>query len=236
MIRLIYALRRSRDLPLNEFHEHWRQHHVGAYGLPIPEIRRLVQYAAVENQLQARAEGPEPLDGIASAWADDLPTLSRVTASAMESATEDERKFIDHDRSRAAVCEDHVLAEPYGPAPIVLFECVQRREGSSLAEFSEAWLEHGARIREQYDQGLLSGYIQSHVVADPQGGTDSIDVLGPKIEPWDGFGAAYFQSLVLARRYLDATDGLPSADAACVATDLTVSMLSRRDPIRSLVR
>lgn len=236
MIRLTYCLRRQRDLGLQEFHEHWLQHHVETYGAPLREIRRYVQYTAIETQPALRAGGPEPYDGIVTVWFDDLATLSKVLASAMESAAVDERKFIDHDRSRATVCEDHVIVEPDAPAPIVLFECVRRRDGCSPEEFGTAWLEHGARTREQYDRGLLSGYIQGHVVADPDGGTDSYDVLGLPVERWDGFGAAYFQSAVLARRYLETTGGLPSGDAACLDPDATASMLARRHPRRSLVR
>jgi hypothetical protein len=83
---------------------------------------------------------------------------------------------------------------------------------------------------------MLSGYVQSHVRADAEGGADRFDELADQTEAWDGIGAAYFQSALLARRYLAETGGLPTAGAPFVDHDRTVPLLSRRHPRRDPIR
>jgi EthD domain len=236
VIRLIYCLRRRAGVTLGEFHEHWLEHHVERYGRPLLQIRRYVLYAAVEPQPVLTAHGPDPYDGIATVWMDDLATLRATMDSAMIEAGQDERLFIDHDRSRAALSQDEVIVEPDAPSPIVLFECLTRRPGISPAQFREQWRAHGATARGAYDRGLLQGYIQSHLIGDPQGGVDRFDELGDQAEQFDGIGAAYFQSAVLARHFLEVNGGLPSWDATCVDHARTASMLARRHPRRDPIR
>jgi hypothetical protein len=178
VIRLIYCLHRRAGVSLGEFHQHWLEHHVERYGGPLVQIRRYVLYAAVESQPALTADGPDPYDGIATVWMDDLPTLRATMDGAMVEAGEDERLFIDHDRSRAALSEDHVIVEPDAPSPIVLFECLAQRPGMSRDRFRELWLEHGGQARGAHARGLLQGYIQSYLIDDAKGGVDRFDELG----------------------------------------------------------
>lgn len=233
-MRLLYGLRRWPGATLSEFHEHWLDHHVVRYGLGLTAIRRYVLYAAVDPQ-PPTPSGREPYDGIASVWFDDVATLKRVLDGAMVEAGIDEARFIDHDRSRAVLADDHVVVEPDAPAPVVLAEFLARADGTSSAEFAAAWAERDEAIRAQYSDGLLQGYIRSVVRTDPAGGTDAFDALGDPQESWDGVGMAYFDSVVAARRYLEAA-GHPSTDADFADRTRTVTMLARRhvrrDPIR----
>lgn len=236
MVRLLYCLRRRTGVALDEFHAHWLEHHVEQYGRPIRTIRRYVLYAALETQPADGTRQP-PYDGVATVWFDDAKALIAAMDTAMPEAAIDEQRFIDHDRSRAMLVDDHVIVEPDAPAPIVLFECLRRAADTPPAEFARAWLAHGERARHAYADGLLHGYIQSHAISDPEGGLDRFDALGAPTESWDGIGAAYFQSALLARRYLQANGGLPTGgQARFVDHRSTVSMLARRHPRRDLIR
>lgn len=234
MIRLLYCLRRRPELALPEFHEHWLDHHVERYGRPIREIRRYVLYTAIEPQ--PGAVGASPYDGIASVWFDDLASLRETMEGAMPEAGVDEQRFIDHDRSRAMVAEDRVLVEPDEPAPVVLFECLAAADDGDSAGLSPAWLQIEERVREEHVQGLLQGYVQTTVVSDPEGATAQFDRLGDPSEHWEGIGAAYFDSVVVALRYLEHSGGLPSRTAPAIDHARTVGMLARRHPRRDPIR
>jgi len=233
-VRLLYGLRRWPGATLGEFHEHWLDHHVVRYGLPLTAIRRYVLYAAVDPQPETPS-GRAPYDGVASVWFDDAATLKRILDGAMVEAGIDEARFIDHDRSRAVLADDRVVVEPDAPAPVVLAEFLARPEGASAAEFAAAWAAHGDAVRAQYGDGLLQGYVQSVVRTDPAGGTAAFDALGDPEERWDGVGMAYFDSVVAARRYIAAA-GHPSAGAPFADERRTVTMLARRHPRRDPIR
>ena len=234
MVRLLYCLRRRPELSLEEFHEHWLDHHVESYGRPIRAIRRYVLYAGLDRQPPAPS-GRDPYDGVASVWFDDVAALAATMDGALPAAAVDERRFIDHDRSRAVLAEDVVLVEPEAPAPVVLFECLARAAGVGREEFGREWRERGERVaREAHAAGILQGYVQSHV-RDGGAATRQFDRLGRQSESWDGIGALYFDSALLARSFLAAAGGTVAA-GGWVDQSRTVTMLSRRHPRREPIR
>ena len=110
MIKLTFCLRRKPGLTWEEFSNYWRDVHaplVKQRG-EILNIRRYVQVRTLQSRdtmarMQARNGGsPEPFDGIAELWYDQLGgnsdrSLEEAAASAKagRELLEDERNFID---------------------------------------------------------------------------------------------------------------------------------------------
>ena len=120
MVKLIFCLRRRADISEEEFHRYWRDEHgpLVARHASTLGIRRYVQVHTVSpewNALLAAGRGsPEAFDGVAELWFDDTDALAREAgtqegrAAAAELA-DDEKRFIDHDRSPLFVAEEHVV-------------------------------------------------------------------------------------------------------------------------------
>jgi hypothetical protein len=110
MIKLTYCLRRRDDLTRSEFQQYWLGTHAGlvAERAEELEIRRYVQVHTMDlpglhEAFQKRNDGsPEPFDGVAELWFDDLDSLGRTDEERRKAADEllkDERNFIDLSRS-----------------------------------------------------------------------------------------------------------------------------------------
>jgi uncharacterized protein (TIGR02118 family) len=120
MVKLIFCLRRRADISEAEFHRYWRDEHgpLVARHASALGIRRYVQLHTVfpeVNALLAASRGsPEAFDGVAELWFDDADALARRAgtdegrAAAAELA-DDEKRFIDHDRSPLFVAEEHAV-------------------------------------------------------------------------------------------------------------------------------
>jgi uncharacterized protein (TIGR02118 family) len=120
MIKIVFCLRRRADLSREEFQGYWRtnhaplvQSHADALG-----IRRYVQVHSIDDKISAAISGarhsPEPFDGVAELWLDSLDALiaagstdaGRTAAAAL---LEDERRFIDLERSPLFLAEENVV-------------------------------------------------------------------------------------------------------------------------------
>jgi uncharacterized protein (TIGR02118 family) len=111
MIKLTFCLRRRPDLSWEEFSRYWREVHAPlvAERAEVLRIRRYVQVRTVQEPAlheayRARNGGsPEPFDGIAELWFDDLESMRSTRDEAASVAArellEDERNFIDLPRS-----------------------------------------------------------------------------------------------------------------------------------------
>jgi uncharacterized protein (TIGR02118 family) len=106
MIKLTYCLRRKPGMTWDEFSKYWRDVHAPLVRerAEVLGIRRYVQVRTVQDaethrRFQARNDGsPEPFDGIAELWYDELaPAGGRGEAArtAARELLEDERNFID---------------------------------------------------------------------------------------------------------------------------------------------
>jgi len=120
MIKLSFALRRLPSLTREEFQAYWLEHHAPLVRelAPLLGIRRYVQLHTAESPLndtlRAGRGGPEPFDGVAELWFDSVEAIERSTASAegreaAMSLLEDERRFIDLERSPLWVGEEHEI-------------------------------------------------------------------------------------------------------------------------------
>jgi uncharacterized protein (TIGR02118 family) len=102
MVKAIYLIRRKPGMSPEDFHRYWREVH-GAIAARIPGLRRYVQCHAM-----ATAGDSEPAyDGAAEVWFDDLEALRRAVASPeYAAAREDERRFIDLERTALILTEE----------------------------------------------------------------------------------------------------------------------------------
>ena len=201
MVKLIYCLRRLPHLSLEEFQQHWLEHH-SQFGKQIKTLRRYVQCHALANDpirealKQAGASAVETYDGLAISWFDSLEALqAELTKNPIVAAAlEDEKYFIDHSRSTAMIVDERVVVEPVGPGNIVLVECLRRRSDIDRQLFSERWSHHQKIGHKAHELGLLMGYIQNHTLI---GDGARVPGLGNNDEPWDGVVTAFFHSIAM---------------------------------------
>lgn len=123
MIKLVYCVRRLPHLSREEFQRYWREKHgplVRSHA-EVLQIRRYVQVHTLESPIndalrESRAT-LEPYDGVAELWWDSPEEMAAGTASpegqkAAQDLLEDERRFIDLERSALWIGEEHVVVEP----------------------------------------------------------------------------------------------------------------------------
>ena len=121
MVKLVFCLRRRADMPAAEFHRYWREEHgplVARHAAALG-IRRYVQLHTLDHPFNAalaasRDVREEPYDGLAELWWDDADALAAGASTdagrrAGLALLEDERRFIDHARSRIFIGEEQVF-------------------------------------------------------------------------------------------------------------------------------
>ena len=121
MIKLVFSLRRRPDLTRDEFQAYWRDRHAPLVSrhADVLRIRRYVQTHARTSDVgaaQSAARGSEldVYDGQAELWWDSLDDIrAAVSAPAGQQAAlellEDERRFIDLERSPLWIGEEHLV-------------------------------------------------------------------------------------------------------------------------------
>jgi hypothetical protein len=117
-VKLVFCVRRRADVEPEEFHRYWLEEHavlVRSVG-ELLRIRRYVQshtvHGALTDALTASRGSAEPYDGIAELWfdVDDLQReLTEQTLAANVLLLEDERRFIDLERSSLFVSVEHEI-------------------------------------------------------------------------------------------------------------------------------
>ncbi len=122
MMKLVYCLRRLPHLSREEFQRYWRQTHgplVRGHASTL-RIRRYVQVHTLEsptNDALRRSRGTlEPYDGVAELWYESAEDLAAAAASpegrrAGAELLEDERRFIDMERSALWMAQEHPIVE-----------------------------------------------------------------------------------------------------------------------------
>lgn len=124
MIKLTFCLRRRPDLSPEEFRRYWREEHgpLVRDRAPLLGVRRYQQVHTLDEAdlhaaLRRRNGGaPEPFDGIAEVWVDDVETFRRgsgtpESAQAARDLLEDEARFIDLPNSPMWLGEEIVFYE-----------------------------------------------------------------------------------------------------------------------------
>ncbi len=121
MILITFLLRRRADVALDEFHRYWREEHgplVASHAATLG-LRRYVQLHSVDAAL---AEGlrrsrdcfPSDFDGVALVAVDSIDALATAASTpegvaAGVALLEDERRFIDLERSVIWLTDEHVV-------------------------------------------------------------------------------------------------------------------------------
>lgn len=117
MVHLVFGLRRKSSMTQEEFLTYWREFHGPLIQriAPILRIRRYDQGYPVGSDiagvLASVRNAPEPFDGICSLWFDSLDDIRDSTSTkegraAARELQEDERRFIDLERSPIWLYED----------------------------------------------------------------------------------------------------------------------------------
>lgn len=120
MIKLIFCLRRRRELSREEFQQYWYTTHAPLVKERAAKLgaRRYVQlhtsHDDLNEVLRLGRGGPEPYDGVAELWFDDRAALESAfsTADAREAGAAllaDERNFIDLSRSPIWLAEERTV-------------------------------------------------------------------------------------------------------------------------------
>ncbi len=122
MIKLTFCLRRLPELSYPAFRRYWLETHgplVQSFQ-PALGFRRYAQIHSLTGPLaEAMAVsrgGPEPFDGVAELWWDDIEILERLSRdpdarAARAALVEDEKKFIDLPRSPLWLGEEYLFDE-----------------------------------------------------------------------------------------------------------------------------
>lgn len=120
MVKLVYCLTRRQDVSAAAFSSYWLQEHAPKVAERQKALRatKYVQSHAVEpelNVLLQQSRGlPEPYDGITEIWWESTDVLREAMetpdgAMAMQQLLEDESTFIDFERSRCFITEEHSI-------------------------------------------------------------------------------------------------------------------------------
>jgi uncharacterized protein (TIGR02118 family) len=123
MVKIIFALRRLPHLSVEEFQNYWREKHgpLARKNLPIMRCKRYIQTHTLKtdfNELLKAYRGftVEPFDGIVELWWDSIEDLQEAFstpegARAQDELLNDEKQFIDLERSPMWFAEEHVFIE-----------------------------------------------------------------------------------------------------------------------------
>lgn len=124
MIKLTFCLRRRQDFSPEEFRRYWKEDHgplvrdrAALLGVRKYQQVHTLDEADLHAALQARNGGaPEPYDGIAEVWVDDVEAFRGGTGSpesrqAARELLEDEGRFIDLPNSPMWLGEEIVFYE-----------------------------------------------------------------------------------------------------------------------------
>ena len=187
MIRLTFVLRRRSELSREEFQEYWRRQHgplVAARSARLGILRYVQVHTKddpVNDQMaEARGGMEPPYDGVAELW---WWTRDQIVESLQDSAgqdaaaelLEDERKFIDLERSPLWLAHEYPQVNPMPEeivarerSPLVkLFFCLRHPSSQSMEQAQLYWRTgHGPIIRSIAQAGGILRYLQVHRVED----------------------------------------------------------------------
>ena len=120
MIKLVFCIRRRPDLSLEEFSRYWSEVHakIGRDTGNGLRVHRYVQTHRLERPenapLRAARGADEPFDGVAEVWWKDEADMAAALQSPegqklAQVLLEDERNFIDLERSSIFLAEERVF-------------------------------------------------------------------------------------------------------------------------------
>ena len=122
MIKLAFALHRLPELSREQFQTYWFETHAPlvAQHAKALGIQRYVQLhtsdTEINEALRASRGAPEPFDGIAEIWFESEAALTEAMQTpegitAGKALLEDERRFIDLEKSPMWIAEEKVIGD-----------------------------------------------------------------------------------------------------------------------------
>jgi uncharacterized protein (TIGR02118 family) len=194
MIHVHYFITRKPSLSDAEFHRYWREVH-GPIAKRIPQLRTYIQSHRIPFTADILNS---PYDGAAEVWLDNEAALEQLRKedAYLKGALADEPNFIDMKRVEWQVTEDHVILDaPRTPSMIKVMWRLRRKDGMTVADFKDYWLNVHAPIALHLPG--MRRYVQCHAVAGAYG-------FG---EPrWDGVAQTWFDDTDSLRRMLDSDE------------------------------
>ena len=122
MIKLIYLATRKEGMSVQDFQRHWRETHA-PIAAKIPGVRRYIQNHTLDDPLneplRASRSAPAPYTGLTEAWFDRYDLEKILASPESEGALgfgyflEDERRFIDFNRSSVWSVKERVFIDQY---------------------------------------------------------------------------------------------------------------------------
>tara|TARA_Y100001970_G_scaffold65147_1_gene83378 strand:- start:2086 stop:2463 length:378 start_codon:yes stop_codon:yes gene_type:complete len=121
MLKLTFCMHRLPHLTRDEFQNYWiNQHPLSAprNAAEVLGIRKYVQVFSIpeedNKQVKEIRDGADEFDGVAEIWIDDLETFTTKWKTgegkkAFESFLEDEKNFVDWERSVCFLAEEKVV-------------------------------------------------------------------------------------------------------------------------------
>jgi uncharacterized protein (TIGR02118 family) len=106
MIKVVYCISKKPGLTDRQFFDYWKNVH-GPIGRRIPGVRKFIQSHRVSVPGDKRTAD---YDGMVELWFDDAEALLAARQSPeWQESSQDEERFIDHNKVAYFVSEEHVL-------------------------------------------------------------------------------------------------------------------------------
>ncbi len=120
MVKLTFCVRRLPNMSLVEFQRYWLENHgpLVCERAQVLGIKRYIQVHRLDSPandaMRASRDAADPYDGVAELWWESIEAMAAATSSpegrqAGRELLDDERKFIDLQRSALWVGEEHEL-------------------------------------------------------------------------------------------------------------------------------
>ena len=118
-IKLVYCLTRQAHLTREQFQDYWLNTH-GPLVVSVKHLTGMKRYvqshtfdSAMGRAASAQRGGGEPYDGVMEGWWDSeeqaTAALTEASIAALQMLLDDERRFIDFDKSRIFITREHVI-------------------------------------------------------------------------------------------------------------------------------
>jgi uncharacterized protein (TIGR02118 family) len=163
VIKVIWAMHRKPDLPLDDFYRYWHDTHGMTYGRKVQGMRRYLQH----HTLPEGRDGERPVpthDGASIAWFDDfeqmLDTFESPEWQAM--SADAPNLFVSNEEKQTAVIyaqERVVLDGEAAPGMVKMLSLACKDPDITFDEFRDRWYAHGELCKKVPGQRR---YVQNH--------------------------------------------------------------------------
>lgn len=219
MIHLHNFITRKPGLSEEQFSRYWKETHAPLVKR-IPQVRRYLQSHRIPFPTSNSS-----YDGDSEVWLDDLRAIDALGNSAeYRAAHDDDRNFMDLQRSELLATDDHVIVDgAVKPGMVKGIWRFRRKPGMALAHFRRYWIEvHGALGAKIPG---LRRYIQAH----------TIDAAYRYAQPrWDGVAQLWFDDAAAFTAALETPewrDGLAPDGPKFIEMESMIHFIAEEYPV-----